>query len=40
MVAAMLVVALSPVLLLLALLRWMWRSSTRRTPVSSGVPVV
>ena len=40
MVAAMLVVALSPILLLLALMRWMWRSSTQRAAAPRGLPVV
>jgi hypothetical protein len=38
--AVMVVLALSPILMLLALVGWLWRSSTRRRPGSAGVPVL
>jgi hypothetical protein len=40
LVAVMVVLMLSPLLLLAALVRWAWRSSTQRTPVMGGVPVL
>jgi hypothetical protein len=37
--AVMVLVMLSPVLLLVAMLRWIWRSSARRETVSARLPV-